>query len=388
MRISSVAMKKTVIFLVYACVIWFAAACNNDAPSEKVVPEHLLKPLEESTEIVSGIEHFIDSLEIVPIKDTNVALSAISKILVDNDGNLYVLDFGGNIFSFDKHGDNYLVMPEHGRASNEYLRATDICITSNELMVLDEPVVRCFSLDNLKNVRTVSLPAGTPVDAIAPCGDGFYLYSAFSGHNAASDFLLTSCDSDGNQTGRYVQREDVTFSMFNISQSRDNRYFLRPQNSSNIFYLLEDESLKALYKLDFSSRNIPKMYYYNVADENIPMYMSSEYYKLPMELHETVSNLYFRVGGKDAIEESFVYDSDLKYAVRWRNGRDDRDLKIQGSDRHWFYAITPYLDGSIQGDHGAFYTYVSSCFNNIEKKAQSQFYIVKIRFVNEFGGDR
>lgn len=116
--------------------------------------------------------------------------------------------------------------------------------------------------------------------------------------------------------------------------------------------------------------------------------MSSEYYKLPMELHETVSNLYFRVGGKDAIEESFVYDSDLKYAVRWRNGRDDRDLKIQGSDRYWFYAITPYLDGSIQGDHGAFYTYVSSCFNNIEKVAQSQFYIVKIRFVNEFGGDR
>lgn len=382
-------MKTFEIIFTSACVIVFAAACNNGAPSASVVPEYLLTPLEESTEIISGLENYIDSLDMVPIKDTNVALSAISKIIVDNDGNLFILDFGGNIFSFDKQGGNYLVMPEHGRASNEYLRATDICITDKELMVLDEPVVRCFSLDNLKHARSVSLPAGTPVDAIAPNGkDGVYMYSAFSSQNSTSDFLLASCDSDGNQTGKYIQREDVTFSMFNISQSRDNRYFLRPQNSSNIFYLLDDGSLKAVYKLDFGSKNIPEKYYYDVADENIPMYMSSEYYKLPMELHETASNLYFRVGGKDAIEESFVYDSELKHAIRWKNGRADRDLKIQGSDLNWFYAITPYLDVSSQEDHGALYTYVSSCFRNIEQVAQSQFYIVKIRFAEEFGGNR
>ncbi len=378
-------MKRIACISFWGCAIFLAVSCHNSAPSESVAVEHILKPLMESTEVTVGVESHIDSLEVIPIKDTSISLSTISKILLDKNGNLFVLDFSGSIFSFNQQGENYQEMPEHGRASNEYIRATDICISEKELMVLDEPLVRCFSLDNLKEVRLIDLPLDTPIDAIAPFGaDGVYLFSAFSAQRpmvtGKKDYLLSSYDAGGNRIKKYIQTEDVTFSMFNISQACYNKYYLRPQNSTNIFYLLSQDEPLAAYKLDFGNENIPKRYYYDVVDEDMVRYTTSDYYKLPMELHETTKHLYFRVAGKDAIEHCFVYNLATKKAISWKDCQDDYELRIQGADKNWFYAITPYLDNDEQVEHGPFYNYVSNRIHGIDETSRFHFYIVKIKY--------
>lgn len=376
-------MKNFAYIVLWSIGFWLAG-CYSKAPSEFVSAEFILKPLEDANEITTGIDNFIDTLEIIPIKDSNISLSSVSKILLDGQGNLYVLDFSGHVLSFDKQGEVSRVMPQRGRASNEYIRATDICLSNRELMILDEPVVRCFNLENLDEVRSIELPLDAPVDAIAPFDTGgVYLYSAFSTQQNSSgsktDYLLSCCDSRGNMIEKYIKREDVTFSMFNISQARHNRYFLRPQNSTNLFYCLAPDGPRAVYKLDFGKNNIPKRYYYNVAGEDIVKYTTSDYYKLPMELHETTSHLYFRVAGKGAVEECFIYNLTNKHALRWKELADDYELKIQGADDGWFYAIAPRLDGESKR-HGPLYSYVEGCFRKIDNPSPSQLYIIKIKF--------
>lgn len=105
----------------------------------------------------------------------------------------------------------------------------------------------------------------------------------------------------------------------------------------------------------------------------------SPYYKLPMELHETSSHLFFRVAGPGAEEVSVLYDKESMKGIRWKNGNDDIQMQILGSDGEWFYAVMPE-EGVDNAGSGPFYGYVQKHLLKNDPEASAHSYIVKIRF--------
>ena len=252
-------------------------------------------------------------------------------------------------------------------------------------MILDGSKVKCFDLSDPSGVRSIDIPVSVPCDALAPDGDGgVYLFSAFSldpaENRSDADSLLYRVSAEGDLVGSYLRRTDCTLSLNNISQSSCGEYMLRPQDGNHIFYRLTADGIVPVYRVDFGDENIPYRYYFDVAGEDLMSYITSPYYKMPMELHETASHLFFRVAGPEAREVSVVYDSGSSTGIMWENAPSDMQMQILGSDGKWFYAIMPETGGADDGMHGPLYGYVQKALSEKEPDAADHSYIVKIRF--------
>ena len=252
------------------------------------------------------------------------------------------------------HSSDSLQFSGRGRASNEYIGIVDIALTDNELVILDGPKAKFFDLTDPSSYRVVDIPSENPYDAVAPAGNGgLYLFSAFpakiSDASKKKDDLLCKVSGDGSVVATYVQREDCTFSMSNISQSSGNTYYLRPQDSRHVFYRLDREAPEAACRIDFQEQCIPERYYYKEAGEDIMQYMMSDWYKLPMDLHETDNHLYFHASGPGASDCIFIYDKDSRKGIRWTNAPGSVTVMtpVLASDRDWFYTVLPELDPAM-----------------------------------------
>lgn len=228
----------------------------------------------------------------------------------------------------------------------------------------------------------MDLKQGIPFDAVSPYKDGVYAFSAFppKAENLENDddFLLSVIDKNGNLIEQAVKREDCTFTMGNISQSMNNSYFLRPQSSNHIFYKLTNKGVVAEYKIDFEDKTIPARYYYDSANESMRTYMMSDYYKLPMDLHETAAALSFHASGPQGDDVWFVYDKAKKNGFRWINESEDMIMPIIASDKEWFYTIIEILEaGSDEINHGLLYDAILNTMPNDFEAGRM--YIVKFK---------
>lgn len=341
-------------------------------------------PLQQ-TRSVEAIAQEVDQMQFVPIADDRrTYTSTLIKMLLDDEKNIYMLDDQGNLAAIKPDGTFLTTVARRGRAANEYMSISDVAIDGREFMILDGTKVKCFDLDDPKKVRTIDIPVKVPCDALAPDSHGgIYLFSAFprdyTDTRSDDDFLLYRISAEGELAAQYIKREDNTLSLNNISQSRTGEYYLRPQNSSHIFYRLADRGPESEYRVDFGQQNIPHRYFFDSAAEDLGEYITSPYYKLPMELHETSSHLFFRVAGPQARETSVVYDKHTKKGIRWENEPADMQMQILASDGEWFYAVMPQ---TIEGDqpHGPLYRYVNESLQAQQMSPAELAHIVKIRF--------
>ena len=344
-----------------------------------------MKPLEQ-TRKVDDISPWVDAVEFVRIADDERTLfSTVVKMLLDDSGNIFLLDDQGRIVALKSDGTFLRAVARQGRANNEYISVSDIAVAGPEFMILDGSKVKCFDLSDPSGVRSIDIPVSVPCDALAPDRDGgVYLFSAFSldpaENRSDADSLLYRVSAEGDLVGSYLRRTDCTLSLNNISQSSCGEYMLRPQDGNHIFYRLTADGIVPAYRVDFGDENIPYRYYFDVAGEDLMSYIMSPYYKMPMELHETASHLFFRVAGPEAREVSVVYDSGSSTGIMWENAPSDMQMQILGSDGKWFYAIMPETGGADDGMHGPLYGYVQKALSEKEPDAADHSYIVKIRF--------
>lgn len=369
------------------CVVMTAlfAACGRRIAPRDAEGGIVLKPLEQ-TQKVDNISPWVDAVEFVRIADDERTLfSTVVKMLLDDSGNIFLLDDQGRIVALKPDGTFLRTVARQGRANNEYISVSDIAVAGPEFMILDGSTVKCFDLSDPSGVRSIDIPVSVPCDALAPDGDGgVYLFSAFSldpaENRSDADSLLYRVSAEGDLVGSYLRRTDCTLSLNNISQSSCGEYMLRPQDGNHIFYRLTADGIVPAYRVDFGDENIPYRYYFDVAGEDLMSYIMSPYYKMPMELHETPSHLFFRVAGPEAREVSVVYDSGSSTGIMWKNAPSDMQMQILGSDGKWFYAIMPETGGADDGMHGPLYGYVQKALSEKEPDAADHSYIVKIRF--------
>ena len=276
----------------------------------------------------------------------DVQFSGINKILVLPDRNeLLTLDALGHIDCISYDGQKGSVNINKGRARNEYVSAADIAVNTSSIIILENNKLKLFPLrDNFGSIASVDLAVRDPVDAVAPCGEEhFYVFSAFSsrhrGNERQKDSLLFIVEQNGSLVRSFSRRKDCTFSLFNISQSKPGKYHLRPQDNNFVFFSLDEDGLVADYKLDFGEKAIPERFFFEEADGDIFKYLTSDYFKLPMECHEAGDYAAFRVAGPNASEVSLIFNSKNGKGLYWINKGSEVDLRILGSTGESFICI-------------------------------------------------
>ena len=378
------------------CIVMTAllAACGSRIAPRDAEGGIVLKPLEQ-TRKVDDISTWVDAVEFVRIADDGRALfSAVVKMLLDDSGNIFLLDDQGRIVALAADGGSLTEVAQEVCDNEGCHFISDMALSDSELLILEGNEIIRFELADLSHVRREKVPVDLPCDALAPDGKGgIYLFSAFpktlpelpQGNNvtkvlAGDEFMLYRISADGVVAEQYIPRTDCTLSLNNISQSSCSEYVLRPQDGNHIFYRLTADGIVPAYRVDFGDENIPLRYYFDVAGEDLMAYIMSPYYKMPMELHETASHLFFRVAGPEAREVSVVYDRESSTGVMWENTPSDMQMQILGSDGEWFYAILPASGGAEGEAHGPLYGCVQRAVSEKEPDAAGNSYIVKIRF--------
>ena len=386
---------RRIILLQCAVMTALLAACGSRIAPRDAEGGIVLKPLEQ-TQKVDDISPWVDAVEFVRIADDERTLfSTVVKMLLDDSGNIYLLDDQGRIVALAADGGSLTEVAQEVCDNEGCHFISDMALSNSELLILEGNEIIRFELADLSHVHREKVPVDLPCDALAPDGKGgIYLFSAFpktlpelpQGNNvtkvlAGDEFMLYRISADGVVAEQYIPRTDCTLSLNNISQSSCGEYMLRPQDGNHIFYRLTADGIVPAYRVDFGDENIPYRYYFDVAGEDLMSYIMSPYYKMPMELHETASHLFFRVAGPEAREVSVVYDSGSSTGIMWENAPSDMQMQILGSDGEWFYAIMPETGGADDGMHGPLYGYVQKALSEKEPDAADHSYIVKIRFL-------
>ena len=367
MQVRNIVMTLIAILALVSCVN--QTSSNKMSASEEAAVSSL------STDI----SDIVSVVDVQPI-DESVLFAGVSKMLSDGQGNLFILDSRGSILSLDKNGCPGPLKLTRGRASNEYVSASDICYMDGKFCILENARIKVFDIGDTRNCFQVDLTGlKDPADALSATTDGkFYLFSAFSMNphddKRGKGNTLRLIDRDGHLISESIPREDCTFSMNNISQSKDNTYYLRPQNSESIFYRLEKDGPVPAFKVNFGEKAMPARYFYDSAGEDIGAYMLSDYYKLPMDYHDTDDYVYCRFCGSQASECSLVYSRKSKKCIAWKNSNEDSGFRVLGSDKDSFILIPANNDG----DYGPLGQAVLPALKG--KCADGQSAIVKIRF--------
>lgn len=101
-------------------------------------------------------------------------------------------------------------------------------------------------------------------------------------------------DKTGKMVNKMLMRKDFIFSIGLITQSHENDYLIRPLEGDKICYKVDQGEIKPYVKIDFKDKSIPTYYIFDSQKQvNTDKYMFSDYYKVPIYLHETKEILYF-----------------------------------------------------------------------------------------------
>lgn len=369
--INKVAVNIGVILMTLSCIV---SCKKNSAPVNPAITIDVFSQTEE----INTLTDFIAAIEVIPLNPYNLVF-APTKALNTGDGTLYLTD-GTSLIRISPDGDVSSAGIFRGRAGNEYLSITDFCIKDDILSILDGRKIHRYSITDISSHSSIKIKADVPFDALAPSNDdGYFLFSAFAkkykDNSKQKDDLLYVVNSDGKTVETMLHREDNTVSIFNISQSSGNRYFLRPQDSKNIFYSLSEGSAIPEYGLNFGDKNIPERYFFNEAAGDLGLYMTAPYYKMPLDCYEAGSHTYFHFAGPGASDWMMVFDKNNHRGIRWCNKMEDGDIRILSSDDKSFFLI-PSI-GMATGDNGPLFNYLISHIEESQLHGNS---LVKLTF--------
>lgn len=377
---------------IYIAICICVSCGKKDTFNTEVDPSCHLYPLKE-TMTISNIENYIDSINLFQIEQNNDAIfSNVKKAIVGKNGDFYILDFNNNLITFNQEGKFCRKVAERGQANNEYINLEDIALSidGKHLLLLESSnrIIKYPITCSDSTIDRIVLDIIYPIDAIAPDkNNGTYCFATYPSN--VDEYKEAYCqlykvDRKGKVLERNLPCVDFGTTIMNITQSRDNSYLLRPQNSEHIVYRLSQDSLMAAYKINFEEENIPHRYYYNTAGQDMMKYISSPYFKVPLYFYETDYVLYFSAHGRNK-QYSYIYSLNKKEGINWiEHDTDMESLQIIASDNMFIYAMVypTIMENDGMENHGVLYNYIREYIK--EKKlaitSDDNPFIAKIRF--------
>ena len=321
----------------------FLAGCGNQSKPVSVEQE-IITPLSAGN-AVDDLLPYIDSVEVVPLETTGKALiGLVGKILLLPNGNVLIKSTA-SMFMFSPEGKFLFQIGKNGRGPEEYLTIDDVCLSQDarELWILGGCEIVKYSTETGRFIRktTLELPEicnGFDAIASGPGHSAFLYYCPQMDENNFSEdfYFLYRYDEQGRILQKFLPRKDYGLNIALITQTSDNRYILRPQDSDNICYYLSDSLPVPRVKIDFGKETIKNRY-----SSDLQTYLRSDYYKMPVYIYDTRDYFYFSYCGPEATDCYCIHSFKNNKTITWERKGDDADgmFMIGGADKDFFYGI-------------------------------------------------
>lgn len=321
----------------------FLAGCGNQSKPVSVEQE-IITPLSAGN-AVNDLLPYIDSVEVVPLETTGKALiGLVGKILLLPNGNVLIKSTA-SMFMFSPEGKFLFQIGKNGRGPEEYLTIDDVCLSQDarELWILGGCEIVKYSTETGRFIRktTLELPEicnGFDAIASGPGHSAFLYYCPQMDENNFSEdfYCLYRYDEQGRILQKFLPRKDYGLNIALITQTSDNRYILRPQDSDNICYYLSDSLPVPRVKIDFGKETIKNRY-----SSDLQTYLRSDYYKMPVYIYDTRDYFYFSYCGPEATDCYCIHSFKNNKTITWERKGDDADgmFMIGGADKDFFYGI-------------------------------------------------
>ena len=321
----------------------FLAGCGNQSKPVSVEQE-IITPLSAGN-AVNDLLPYIDSVEVVPLETTGKALiGLVGKILLLPNGNVLIKSTA-SMFMFSPEGKFLFQIGKNGRGPEEYLTIDDVCLSQDarELWILGGCEIVKYSTETGRFIRktTLELPEicnGFDAIASGPGHSAFLYYCPQMDENNFSEdfYCLYRYDEQGRILQKFLPRKDYGLNIALITQTSDNRYILRPQDSDNICYYLSDSLPVPRVKIDFGKETIKNRY-----SSDLQTYLRSDYYKMPVYIYDTRDYFYFSYCGPEATDCYCIHSFKNSKTMTWERKGDDADgmFMIGGADKDFFYGI-------------------------------------------------
>ena len=321
----------------------FLAGCGNQSKPVSVEQE-IITPLSAGN-AVNDLLPYIDSVEVVPLETTGKALiGLVGKILLLPNGNVLIKSTA-SMFMFSPKGKFLFQIGKNGRGPEEYLTIDDVCLSQDarELGILGGGEIVKYSTETGRFIRktTLELPEicnGFDAIASGPGHSAFLYYCPQMDENNFSEdfYCLYRYDEQGRILQKFLPRKDYGLNIALITQTSDNRYILRPQDSDNICYYLSDSLPVPRVKIDFGKETIKNRY-----SSDLQTYLRSDYYKMPVYIYDTRDYFYFSYCGPEATDCYCIHSFKNSKTITWERKGDDADgmFMIGGADKDFFYGI-------------------------------------------------
>ena len=319
----------------------FLAGCGNQSKPVSVEQE-IITPLSAGN-AVDDLLPYIDSVEVVPLETTGKALiGLVGKILLLPNGNVLIKSTA-SMFMFSPEGKFLFQIGKNGRGPEEYLTIDDVCLSQDarELWILGGCEIVKYSTETGRFIRktTLELPEicnGFDAIASGPGHSAFLYYCPQMDENNFSEdfYCLYRYDEQGRILQKFLPRKDYGLNIALITQTSDNRYILRPQDSDNICYYLSDSLPVPRVKIDFGKETIKNRY-----SSDLQTYLRSDYYKMPVYIYDTRDYFYFSYCGPEATDCYCIHSFKNSKTITWERKGDDADgmFMIGGADKDFFY---------------------------------------------------
>ena len=284
-------------------------------------------------------------VEVVPLETTGKALiGLVGKILLLPNGNVLIKSTA-SMFMFSPEGKFLFQIGKNGRGPEEYLTIDDVCLSQDarELWILGGCEIVKYSTETGQFIRktTLELPEicnGFDAIASGPGHSAFLYYCPQMDENNFSEdfYCLYRYDEQGRILQKFLPRKDYGLNIALITQTSDNRYILRPQDSDNICYYLSDSLPVPRVKIDFGKETIKNRY-----SSDLQTYLRSDYYKMPVYIYDTRDYFYFSYCGPEATDCYCIHSFKNNKTITWERKGDDADgmFMIGGADKDFFYGI-------------------------------------------------
>ena len=321
----------------------FLAGCGNQSKPVSVEQE-IITPLSAGN-AVNDLLPYIDSVEVVPLETTGKALiGLVGKILLLPNGNVLIKSTA-SMFMFSPEGKFLFQIGKNGRGPEEFLTIDDVCLSQDarELWILGGCEIVKYSTETGRFIRktTLELPEicnGFDAIASGPGHSAFLYYCPQMDENNFSEdfYCLYRYDEQGRILQKFLPRKDYGLNIALITQTSDNRYILRPQDSDNICYYLSDSLPVPRVKIDFGKETIKNRY-----SSDLQTYLRSDYYKMPVYIYDTRDYFYFSYCGLEATDCYCIHSFKNSKTITWERKGDDADgmFMIVGADKDFFYGI-------------------------------------------------
>lgn len=322
----------------------FLAGCGNQSKPVSVEQE-IITPLSAGN-AVDDLLPYIDSVEVVPLETTGKALiGLVGKILLLPNGNVLIKSTA-SMFMFSPEGKFLFQIGKNGRGPEEYLTIDDVCLSQDarELWILGGCEIVKYSTETGQFIRktTLELPEicnGFDAIASGPGHSAFLYYCPQMDENNFSEdfYCLYRYDEQGRILQKFLPRKDYGLNIALITQTSDNRYILRPQDSDNICYYLSDSLPVPRVKIDFGKETIKNRY-----SSDLQTYLRSDYYKMPVYIYDTRDYFYFSYCGPEATDCYCIHSFKNSKTITWERKGDDADGMFMiggGADKDFFYGI-------------------------------------------------